>query len=47
MTDLDTLKFDERGLIPAIVQDPEAFAAAVEAAGFRARVLAPGESLTL
>ena len=32
---------------PAIAQDPEAFASAVEAAGFRARVLAPGERLAL
>ena len=32
---------------PAIAQDPDAFAAAVEAAGFHARVLAPGERLTL
>ena len=32
---------------PPIVQDPHAFAAAVEEAGFRAKVLQPGESLTL
>ena len=32
---------------PAIAQDPDAFAATVEAAGFHARVLAPGERLTL
>ncbi len=32
---------------PPIVQDPAAFAAAVEDAGFRARVLSPGEALTL
>lgn len=32
---------------PLIVQDPAAFAAAAEAAGFPTRVLAPGESLTL
>lgn len=35
------------GTFPAIVQDPAAFAAAVKNAGFRARLLAPGESLTL
>ena len=32
---------------PPIVQDPDAFAAAVQAAGFQARVLRPGETLTL
>ena len=32
---------------PRIAQDPDAFAAAVEAAGFRAKVLQPGESVTL
>ena len=32
---------------PRIAQDPDAFAAAVEAAGFRAKVLQPGESITL
>lgn len=32
---------------PPIVQDADAFAAAVEEAGFHARVLCPGESLTI
>ena len=32
---------------PAIVQDPDAFAASVQAAGFQARVLRPGESLSV
>ena len=32
---------------PPIAQDPEAFAASCEAAGFRARVLQPGASMTL
>ena len=32
---------------PAIVQDPDAFAASVQAAGFRSRVLRPGESLSV
>ena len=32
---------------PAIAQDPAAFAAAVERAGFQARVLHPGESLSV
>ena len=32
---------------PAITQDPHAFAAAAEAAGFKTAVLQPGESLTL
>ena len=35
------------GAFPPIAQDPEAFAAAVQAAGFQARVLSPGESLTI
>ena len=32
---------------PAIVQDPDAFAASAQAAGFQARVLRPGESLSV
>ena len=32
---------------PAIAQDPAAFAAACRAEGYEARVLRPGESLTL
>lgn len=32
---------------PPIAQDPDAFAAQVQAAGFQARVLHPGESVTL
>ena len=32
---------------PPIVQDPDAFAAAVQAAGFQAKVLHPGETLTI
>ena len=32
---------------PPIVQDPDAFAAAVQAAGFQAKVLHPGETLSL
>lgn len=32
---------------PPIAQDPDAFAAAVKAAGFEARVLRPGETLSL
>ena len=32
---------------PAICQDPEAFASAVEAAGFQAKVLRPGETLSI
>ena len=32
---------------PPIVQDPDTFAAAVKAAGFEARVLRPGETLSL
>lgn len=32
---------------PPIAQDPEAFAAAVQAAGFQAQVLRPGESLSI
>lgn len=32
---------------PPIAQDPEAFAAAVQAAGFQAKVLRPGEVLSI
>ena len=32
---------------PAIAQDPAAFAASCRAEGYEARVLRPGESLTL
>ena len=32
---------------PPIVQDPDAFAAAVQAAGFQAKVLHPGKTLSL
>ena len=32
---------------PPIVQDPDAFAVAVQAAGFQAKVLHPGETLTI
>ena len=32
---------------PPIVQDPDAFAAAVQAAGFQAKVLHPGETLSI
>ena len=35
------------GTFPAVAQDPDAFAAACEAAGFHAEVLRPGDSLTL